>query len=357
MKKWCMAAAVVCATGAWAQSSVTLSGLADAYVGSIRMAGDGRKTVLGSGGMSTSYWSVAGIEDLGGGLTAGFKLGAFYRIDSGDAGRYSGDNYFARDANVSLSGGWGTLSLGRSSAPNFLPTVLFNPFGDSFAFSPLVLHSAVAPVGFAYSTNTADTGWSNQIVYSTPSFGGLRANLHYQFGEQSSSGLRDANNHGIDLWYSAGPLALVAYYERAQIANPAGTSLIANGDTRKSGMLGASYDFQWAKFFLTYGEARRELSDESSKTLQVGVSAPLGGGRLAASVAQTRREVPVYLELAVLPGWTLESGAQATRRSTATIGYDHFLSRRTDLYANVMHDRASDVNSGTSFGVGVRHRF
>ncbi|WP_225782337.1 porin [Xenophilus sp. Marseille-Q4582] len=354
MKKWCMAAAVMCATGAWAQSSVTLSGIADAYVGSIRMAGDARKTVLGSGGMSTSYWGLSGTEDLGGGLTAGFKLGAFYRIDTGDAGRFNGDNFFARDANVSLSGGFGTLSLGRSSAPNFLPTVLFNPFGDSFAFSPLVLHSAVSAAGFPTTTNTADTGWSNQVVYSTPTFGGFRANLHYQFGEQSTSGLRDANNHGIDVWYGAGPLSLVAYYERAQIANPAGTSLIAGGDVRKSGMLGASYDFQWAKFFLTYGEAKRELSEERFKTVQLGVSAPIGAGRIAASVAQTKREMPLYASWA---GWPVESGREATKRTTATVGYDYFLSKRTDLYANVMHDRATDVHSGTSFGVGVRHRF
>jgi predicted porin len=33
-------------------------------------------------------------------------------------------------------------------------------------------------------TTPADTGWSNMLVYTTPSFGGLTANVHYQFGEQ-----------------------------------------------------------------------------------------------------------------------------------------------------------------------------
>ena len=75
MKKWCIAAALACTTGAWAQSNVTLSGIADAYAGSIRMAGDGRRTVLNSGGMSTSYFGFSGVEDLGGGLKAGFVLG------------------------------------------------------------------------------------------------------------------------------------------------------------------------------------------------------------------------------------------------------------------------------------------
>lgn len=357
MKKWCIAAALACTTGAWAQSNVTLSGIADAYAGSIRMAGDGRRTVLNSGGMSTSYFGFSGVEDLGGGLKAGFVLGAFFRVDAGEIGRFNGDNYFARDSNVYLSGAFGKLSLGRSMAPNFLPTALFNPLGDSFTFSPLILHSAVSAAGWGYTTNPSDTGWSNQVVYSTPTFGGFRANLHYQFGEQTTVGYRGRNNHGIDIWYGSGPLALVAYYERAQIANPAGTGLITGGDTRKSWMLGATYDFEWAKFFLTYGEAKRELTQEDFDTVQLGVSVPIGAGKLAASVAQTRRKVPLYLEWTLLPGWEFPWGEDRSKRTTATVGYDYFLSKRTDVYANLMHDRATAVSSGTSYGVGIRHRF
>src|SRR2546429_3166954 len=33
-----------------------------------------------------------------------------------------------------------SVRLGRGMAPNFLPTILTNPFGDSFTISPLVLH-------------------------------------------------------------------------------------------------------------------------------------------------------------------------------------------------------------------------
>lgn len=343
MKKWCITLALVSASGAWAQSSVTLSGLVDAYAGSMRTAGEASsRRVVNSGGMSTSYWSIAGVEDLGGGLKLGFRLGAFFRTDTGDSGRFNGDNYFARDANLSLSGAFGTVTAGRSSAPNFLPSVLFNPFGDSFVFSPLIVHSAVTAPGFNYATNASDTGWSNKIVYATPTFAGLRANVHYQFGEQTADGTRGKHNHGIDVWYTQGPLGLVALYERAQIANPAGTALLPDGDTRRKWMLGASYDLQVAKLFLTYGQAKRAVDDQDFDTLQVGASVPLGAGRLLASVARTERTALL----------------QADRtRTTGTIGYDYFLSKRTDVYANLMHDRATDVSSGTSFGVGLRHRF
>lgn len=344
MKNWCIGAALVCAGSAWAQSSVTLSGLVDVYAGSMRLAGAEKSVrVLDPGGMSTSFWQLAGIEDLGGGLKLGFKLGAFFRPDTGNAGRFNGDTYFGRDSNLSLSGGLGTVTVGRSSAPNFLPSVVFNPFGDSFTFSPLILHSATSSApGFPYATNPSDTGWSNKIVYSTPTWAGLRANVHYQFGEQTGAGQGGKNNHGVDVWYAQGALGLVAMYERAEIANPAGTALLTGGDARKKWMLGASYDLEVAKLFLTYGEAKRRNTDEDFTTVQVGVSAPIGAGRLMASVARTEREAP---------------GVGDTRRTTGTVGYDYFLSKRTDVYANLMHDRATSASSGNSLGVGIRHRF
>ena len=49
-----------------------------------------------------------------------------------------------------------------------------------------------------------------------------------------------------------------------------------------------------------------------------------------------------------------------TKRKTATLGYDHFLSKRTDVYTAVMYDkddRFASNQSGTSAAVGIRHRF
>ena len=42
-----------------------------------------------------------------------------------------------------LSGGFGTVTVGRGLAPNFLPSILSNPMGDSFTFAPLILHMNV----------------------------------------------------------------------------------------------------------------------------------------------------------------------------------------------------------------------
>ena len=343
-----LSAAMLCITAAQAQSSVQVTGVVDMYVGSLKFAGEKDKTnVVGSGGMTTSWFGFKGTEDLGGGLKAHFNLTSFMRADTGTPGRFTNDPFFSRDANVSLSGGFGSVMLGRGLAPNFLPTILSNPLGDSFTFAPLVLHANV-PL-FPNANNTtgwgvgakalgrttpADTGWSNEIIYSTPSIGGLKANVHYQFGEQA--GNNSKKNVGLNALYFGGPLTLTAFYERAQIDNPVNV-LLAN--TRKDWMLGGAYDFSVAKAFLSYGQSTADGSDEKAKTAQVGASVPLGGGKVLASYAQTK------LSLANLS------------RKTFTVGYDYELSKRTDAYAMVMNDRITTFDSGTSLAVGIRHRF
>lgn len=341
-----LSAAMLCITAVHAQSSVQLTGVVDMYAGSMKFAGDQDKTnMVGSGGMTTSWFGFKGTEDLGGGLKAHFNLTSFMRADTGTPGRFINDPFFSRDANVSLSGGFGTVMLGRGLAPNFLPTILSNPLGDSFTFAPLVLHANVPlfnPTGWGTSkalgrTTPSDTGWSNEIIYSTPSIGGLKANLHYQFGEQT--GANDSKkNIGLNALYFAGPLTLTGFYERDQISNPAVPNTVLP-NTRKNWMLGGAYDFTVAKAFLSYGQSDEDNTSAKAKTAQFGASVPLGGGKVLASYAQTKLQ-PVNQS-----------------RKTLTVGYDYELSKRTDAYVMIMNDRITSYESGNSFGVGVRHRF
>lgn len=350
MKKTLIAfgAALVCMSAAHAQSNVQLSGLVDMYAGSVKLAGSERSSQVGSGGMTTSWWGMSGTEDLGNGLKAGFALGAFFRADTGTPGRFDqafGETFFARDANVSLSGDFGSLKLGRSMAPNFLPTILFNPYGDSFTISPLVLHANMSGVP-AYKTTVSDTGWSNQITYTTPSIAGVTANIHYQFGEQADKS--SANNLGVNLLYFAGPLSLTAFYETADmLSNP--TPSYTAGRQNTNWMLGGSYKLAAAKLFVTYGESEKESASVTTleqKTYSVGLDVPVTkAGTFKLAYAQTKSD------------W---SSAGDSTRKTATVGYDHFLSKRTDAYAAVMYDkddRFSSNDSGTSAVVGIRHRF
>lgn len=346
-----IAASLFCAT-ANAQNPVTMSGVVDAYVGSLRMSGDAGSTLaVNSGGLTTSRLVFEGSEDLGGGLKTSFKLAAFLRVDAGAIGRFDGDPFFARDASIGLSGSLGSVQLGRAPAPNLAPTILANPFGESFAFSPLILHSNVNTAKWTWRTTPSDTGWSNQVVYSTPSAGGLTVGLQYQFGEQSSnSNAGNRNNVGANLVYVKGPLTFVGYVERDQISNPVNpspfTAPVAGvmlPVTRSIWMVGGSYQAGVAKVFLSDGQSEADVTNFKSKTLTAGVSVPVGDSRQGSILAAVAR--------------TEVSGLFNGTRTTTSFGYDHFLSRRTDFYAVVMNDAITDLSKGTSAGFGVRHRF
>ena len=344
-----LAAALACSGAAYAQSNVQLTGLVDMYAGSLKAPGDKRTAAVGSGGMTTSWWGMKGTEDLGGGLKADFNLTAFFRGDTGTPGRFNGDPFFSRDANVGLSGSCGRVGLGRDTAPNFLPPILANPFGDSFTISPLVLHANMRSGNWnqtSYLTTPADTGWSNQIVYSSPSFGGLKANVQYQFGEQSAQGDKSKKNVGLNVMYGAGPLNLVAFYERSQINNPVVLNVIP---TKTDWMIGGNYNFNVVKVYGTYGQSKGKdtptaTEDRKNTTYSLGLDVPVGAaGTIKAAGAHTKSEL----------------GNVNATRTTYTVGYDHFLSKRTDVYGAVMYDRTkfAESKSGTSVVAGIRHRF
>lgn len=335
MKKTIVAAAVagVISTGAFAQN-VTLSGLIDAYVGSMQYSGDKRTNAANSGGMTTSWWGMSGEEKLGSGLTAEFKITGFFRGDTGAYGRFVNDPALSRDAWVGLKGDFGTVHLGRDLAPNFLPTVIFNAFGDSFSFSPVVLHANVPlfnGTGWG-AANAGDTGWSNQVRYTTPNFGGLSGNVHYQLGEVA--GNTGKRNVGVNFLYFGGPFALGGFWHSVRVNNPVNAVV----PEQKAWMLAGKAGVGPANVYAQYERANNDNGNDS-KTASLSADLAAGPGKVLAGWANTK--------------WT----ASGAKRDTFSLGYDYNLSKRTDLYAVYMNDKITNYDRGNSFAVGVRHRF
>src|SRR5665213_2124246 len=152
------AAATLCSAPAQAQN--VLYGLVDVAGSYSRPPGGAYRYQLDDGDMSRSYIGFRGSEDLGGGLRAVFRLESYLRLSNGEAGSYAAPGTFwSRDSNVGLSGAFGTTVLGRSVTPFYLATVNFNPFGDSFAFSPSVRQ-------YYLGTLVGDRSWNNSMSYS-----------------------------------------------------------------------------------------------------------------------------------------------------------------------------------------------
>ncbi|MCP5270765.1 MAG: porin [Burkholderiaceae bacterium] len=313
-------ACLVAALPASAQSSLSMYGLVDMSIGSFKNPGGAATKGVVSGNMTTSYFGLKGSEDLGGGLTASFAIESFMRSDTGAAGRFNGDTFWARSSWVGLSTpSLGALNIGRNTTSLFVNTLLFNAFGDSFGFSPSIRHT------FTSGTVTGDTGWSDSIKYSSPKFGGLSFTAHVAAGEANGG-----KNGGLSALYFGGPLALGFAWQS-----------VSKGDTvdnTKAWQLGGSYALGDAKLFAQYGNVDNDATGNSFDITGLGTSVKFGAGSLLAQ-------------------WGRISPDTGAKRTTFSLGYDYFLSKRTDLYAVYMSDKLSGLSSGTSYAVGIRHRF
>ena len=348
--KWLFTAALsnVLGSAALAQTTVTIEGVLDAFIGSVRNSGDaGRRVKLDSSGMTTSWIGFKGSEDLGSGLQANFALAGWIRPDTGESGRFPGDPLFSRAANVGLTGPFGAISLGRGQAPSTLPILRFNPFGNAPTFSPLAAHLNIPVLNATQWGNSlaGDTGWSNQIKYTTPTINDVTVNLHYQFGEAAGS---NKGNVGANLLYMGNPLALTAVFQQVEVNNPVD---VPGGAVKSvSGLralrqtawfIGASYDFKSAKLFGTYDQTAHDIALHD-KTHSVGVTVPKGRNEILAAWAQTRRD---------------GAGIPDQRRDTVSLGLVHKPSKRTNLYVVLMRDKITAFDSGSSVAAGIQHRF
>ena len=314
------AALLAAALPAQAQSNVKTYGLLDLSAGRTQAPGGPATNGVDSGKMTTSYFGVQGDEDLGGGLKALFAIEHFLRADTGAAGRFDADTFWARNAYVGLGGNFGTVTLGRNTTSLFVQTLIFNPFGDSFGYSPSIRHY------FTSGTTTGDTGWSDSIKYTSPHFGGATFSLHSALGEGNGG-----RNIGASVLYFAGPLAAGLAWQDVK----KGATL----DDTSSWQLAGSYDLQAAKLFAQYGSVKNDNSGKRYDIIELGVS------------------VPVQTLGKVLLQWGQIDPSTGAKRTTVSVGYDYSLSKRTDVYGAYMSDKLSGLSAGNNYSVGVRHRF
>src|SRR5664280_143764 len=186
MKKSLLALAVLgaFATAASAQSSVTLYGTIDLNGRYVKNDGSNKRLSLDQDGINSSQLGFKGIEDLGGGLKAGFVLLASTGADSGDIGAgQSGagtGKFWTRRSTVSLFSNAGELRLGRDYTPSFWNQTLFDAFGTvGIGHSELVQQ-------LSSSTNVRD---DNMIGYYLPAnIGGFYGQVNVAAGEGGYTG-------------------------------------------------------------------------------------------------------------------------------------------------------------------------
>lgn len=304
MKKSLIALAVLgtCSGMAAAQSSVTLFGIADVGVQYVKND-DAKQFRLASGGNATSRFGVRGVEDLGGGLKAGFWLESHVNFDDGSIN--SSGKFWHRRSTASLMGGFGEIRLGRDLLPTWTALYDYDPFGTVGVGDRGRMFAVLGDVA---TKNRGD----NVVSYLTPStLGGLYGQLSLGAGE----GTLGNKYIGGRIGYKAGPIDITGAY---------GTTEATPDDDYKLAIVSGSYDFGFAKFSLTYQQT--ELADAKDKLAGVGVWVPVGAGVIKAA-------------------YTKINGNGTNQHGDAdqlALGYQHNLSKRTALYTTVAYIKNKD---------------
>lgn len=317
MKKSLLALAALTAFAgvASAQSSVTLFGIVDAGARSTKNGNAGSIKSLVSGGGATSRLGFRGIEDLGGGLRAGFWLEGQVDTDTGGTG-YN----FQRRATVSLIGGFGELRLGRDFTPTYSNWGAYEVFGYVGVATTANLRAGFLGQGsIATAVRT-----NNQIMYFLPAMGGLYGSINLGAGE----GTGDKYTGGR-LGYAAGPINVGASYGKTE----RGTADL------KTTNFGASYNMGFATLFGVYEKSKfhNGAVNTDSKLMSFAATVPLGQGMLKAQYTKSSGTGPV-------------GQADAFDAKMFGVGYVYNLSKRTALYTS--YGSINNGGTGTSATVG-----
>jgi predicted porin len=366
MKKTLIAFAAISAIAgaAQAQSSVTLYGLVDAYVGSkttettSTVVADRKakltQTVIDSNGQNNSRWGLRGSEDLGGGLKAIFGLEGGFSTDTGANATISnqGGGLFGRTSFVGVSGGFGVVTVGR----------LYPAYDDLRGATNMVYDSNFATTGTVWGTGLRDyqNRSSSAIKYVSPVFAGFSGAVSYGAGENKTATASAERITALHVKYANGPLLVgYAYQNEKQVAGgntfgsgatlgtPA-TALTFNSD-RKYNLIGATYNLGVAKINGSYNTAKGATSataSASDQEYQVGVSVPFGAAAIAAGYSRSKSE----------------AAGNNNRGTGVSILATYALSKRTNVYTGYLSTELERANAGTetkasTFGVGVKHTF
>lgn len=358
MKKSLIALAVLGSVAgvAQAQSTVTLYGLADVWVGSTKatvtsggVSTSARTTRVDGAGFNTSRFGLKGSEDLGGGLKANFQLEQGYNSDTGTVGATG--FAFNRQAWVGLSGGFGEVQVGR----------VWTSYDDirssaNDTFNANIASSFSTWIGYNDRTN-------NGIKYLTPSFGGISGSVTYALGEDknTSTNGKDNNLLSVGVQYAGGPVFVGFAHQTEKSGTTtklgaAGTlgGLIPDGTKVAYNLLNGSYDLGVVKLLAGFNQAK--------------ATEPATPGFLKASEFFFGVEAPLSSALSVAGGVSQSKIKDDTGPQLKGTGFSiaakYALSKRTFTYAALTQTKFKDNTGATSdsaksqlLAVGVNHSF
>ena len=339
-----------------------------------------------SGQNSGSRFGLKGTEDLGNGYKVGFVLENGFSADDGKMGQ--GSRLFGREAQMNVSGAFGTLGFGRMGGlSSGLGSFNMNSF---MAMSTGWGDQASKLSNFGLNRDRYD----NSIVYRTPSFAGFQVAAQYSFkmnGQEEVHTRANQRYAALGATYKNGPFAAGLIVDSIFNTN---TATETNTEDTLGVTLGAAYDFEVVKVFALgqYGKNENKFGGLSNRgfahtnaagdaldpakyttdegvtgyMFQLGMTAPVLGGTAYATVNYSDAESD--LDKAVtgtVNGVEKSIGSKDFTGYGVALGYTYNLSKRTYVYTYAGYNELKTETEGaadkkdknTEFGFGLVHNF
>jgi predicted porin len=359
MKKSLLALAALGAFSgiASAQSSVTLFGIVDATL-AIGRGSVADRTQLTNSGYNSSRLGFRGVEDMGGGLRAGFWLEAGINNDNGSFGTTSTNNQttgasggggmtFNRRSTVSVGAGWGELRLGRDYTPHFWNQTVYDPFGTNGVGTTQTLNSSLGGPTTVRASNSITYLYGHGFNSTYVGGNGLHFAAQYYMGENASNAgatKSDGRGQSFRIGYGAGPLS---------VAFASGSTKYATGKITTTNFAG-SFDAGMAQFMGIY-DRDKVSGGNTGKGYLLGALVPIGQNQIRLAWSTYKIDTPT---------------AADPKSNKLALGYVYNLSRRTALYttyarvsnsggaASALNGAVTAANrSSTGMDFGIRHSF
>lgn len=349
-----LAVAALASSAAFAQTNVTIYGVADATFDSVKATGStGNSDALDYNNRNrvtanSSYIGFKGVEDLGNGLKAVFQ---FENGLSADNATGSWNN---RDSYVGLSSNYGTLLMGNLTGPT---RALGAKWDVNSGATGIGANTALlAKLGGGSGAGHFDQRINNAIAYVSPTVAGFSGVLAYSTGF-TTTGLkgnesmgRDNADQGNTAWslglnYENGPIAAAYAYTAVNAAgngSVSGDGLFAGWDKVSDHRAGVMYKAGFGQVGVLFD--RMALNQTT-------------GDDLKQNVWYLSGKFNVMAKGAVLAQWGRAGNIKGTNATEEganhyVLGYEYSLSKRTVLKALYSRINNKD-NSSYDYLYGV----
>lgn len=347
-----------------AQDNLSIYGvLQTAYEQFHTSGADGSSAVANVGGNVSripiygSFFGLRGRESLGGGLSTIFQLESYVFLNGEQPPGFNPLN--SRNTRVGLQDDkWGTVFFGIWDTPmRFL--LIHAPFpGTTFDGGQWLANGIGNTVANGQAPGSFERRATNTVAYWSPHIRGFQARVHYTLNDGSAGG-NGAHLLSMSGAYARGPLTLMAAYETHHGYGGPGTSdrAVALYADLKVGQADFGTILTDLRYQRQIGGRSADLSVRGGQifgTYRIGqgvIKAAYthmtnGSGSLSGLSTNTSGQVAVN-PAGYVGQVTSGSGTGA---NVYEIGYDYYLSKRTNLFANLMYLKNDRHGSYTPFG-------